>query len=200
MDIQHLIKEAGETMLADGKVMPMMQLELTSGIIFMALDVLSDSQSIPVQCGMLARIGWEECKKHPGEKPIAASFYAEAWITSKPDNDEQKMRPKLDPKRREVVMVEMWQEGIGAQSYRLPVIRDHKRRVVDIGAPEGPVNVISWQLLSFLQGVKDSQKPDEEVMDRMSTAIEKRVANMSPEKKQQLRDFMKKEGIPEDII
>lgn len=208
MDIQHLITEARESMLSSGNVMPMIYLELSGSpdapqgrIIMMALlDILSDSQSIPMQCGVLARLGWEECKKYPGEKPVAASFYAEYWIASEPDSNEKRMRPKLDPKRREVIMVETWQsQGNQCQSYKLPVIRDKKRRVVDVGAPEGPKDKVSWQLASFAQGVHDSQKPDEEVMSKMENTIKQRIARMSPEKRRELMEFVRQEGLVEGL-
>jgi hypothetical protein len=199
--IEHLVAEARKTMLANGNVMPMIYLELTSGIAIMALDILDDSQSIPVQCGMLAKLGLEECREHPGETPVAASFRIEAWITSKPDNEEQRLRPALDPERREVIIVEMWQaDGNTCASYNMPVIRDENNRVADIGTIEGPLGKVSWQLASFLQGVKDSAKTDEEVISRMNNAIQKRVSGMPEKEKQRLREFLKREGMPENLI
>src|SRR5205807_6866536 len=112
--------------------------------VIMALDLFSDNQSVPVQSGVIARVGWEECKKHPGHTPIAAGIYAEAWRITEPASDEQRMRPKLSHKKQEVIMVEMWHtQDNKIESYRLPVIRDHKKRVVDIGPAEGPKGTIS---------------------------------------------------------
>jgi hypothetical protein len=207
LDIEHIINEARWAMLDHGQVMPIINLELPSGIIIMALDAISDSQSIPVQCGILARLGLEECRRHPGEEPLAVSCYAEAWVASKPENDEQKLRPSLHPKRREVILVEMWHaEGNRRVAYQLPVIRDKKQRVTDVGSPSsktspaiGPLTSISWQLASFVHGVKDAHKSDEEVMSKMDAMLQ-RVAGLPEEKKQKLRDFMKREGMPEDLI
>jgi len=96
VDIQQLITQASETMLTSGSVMPLIQLELSGNselpsgrVIIMALDILSDEQSIPVQCGILARLGLETCREYPGEKPIASSFYSEAWSASEPEDDAQ---------------------------------------------------------------------------------------------------------------
>jgi len=208
VDIQHLISAASEAMLTDGHIMPMAHIELKSNDaaqkdinVIMALDLFSDSQSIPVQSGMIARVGWEECKKYPGHTPIAAGIYAEAWRITEPASDEQKMRPKLNPRRQETIIVETWcVEGPKTESYRLLVIRDHKKRVVDIGPAEGPKSTISMIFASFLQGIHDAQRPDEETIGRMERAISKRVAHLSPRQRQELRDFAKSEGIPEDML
>ena|SRR2546421_5035226 len=208
MNIQHLIEVARETMLTSGNIMPMVHLELKSDDpekedinVIMALDLFSDAQSTPIQGGIIARAGWEECKNHPGYKPTFAGMYAEAWTIKEPDNDEQKLRPKLSDKRQEVIMVEAWHaEGNKRESYRMSVIRDHNKRVVDIGALEGPKNEVSMIFASFLQGVHDAQRPDEEVFSRMEGMIAKRIANLSPERRQELRDFAKSEGIPDEFL
>src|SRR2546423_14211711 len=102
-------------MLTHRHLMPMAHIELKSNDaaqkdinVIMALDLFSDDQSVPVQSGVIARVGWEECKKYPGHMPIAAGVYAEAWVTREPAPDIYKMRPRHDPKRREVIMVETW--------------------------------------------------------------------------------------------
>ena len=208
MNIQHLINVARQTMLTNGNIMPMAHLELKSDDpgkedvnVIMALDLFSDAQSTPVQGGIIARAGWEECKNHPGYKPTFAGMYSEAWMTKDPENDEQKLRPKLSDKRQEVIMVEAWHsEGNKCESYRLPVIRDHKKRVIDIGTLEGPKNKVSMIFASFLQGVHDAQKPDEEVFSRMEGMTARRIANLSPERRQELRSFVKSEGIPEELL
>jgi hypothetical protein len=201
MDIQHLIEDAKETMLATGSLMPMMHLELSVHFVIVAIDMINDHQSIPVQCGILARLGLETCRKYPDERPVAVAFYSEAWVSESPVNDEQKMRPKLDPKKREVIGVETWQaEGNVCQFHQMPVIRDRKERVVNIGNAEIFEDKMSWQLGSIVQGVKDSQRNDDEIMGTLETAISKRLARMTPERKRQLLEFGGQEGIPLDII
>lgn len=198
METKFLIDEVSQTMLTQGSAMPMLYLELDDNSVHMfALDILSDTQSIPAQCGILARLGWEECKKHPGRKPIAAAYTGEAWRVSNPESADERMMPVNSKKRQEVLIVQIWQanQEPRGQSYSLPVIRDHKKRVTDIGEPEGPTLNISYQLVSFVQGCLDASKPDDEVFGKMDEAIRKRVATMSPQLQQELRDFMIREGI-----
>src|SRR5260221_2320546 len=196
MDIQTLIDEAKESMLTHGNVMRMIYLELTDTLLMFALDILSDKQSIPTQCGILARLGWEECKKYPGQKPVSIGFYAEAWGVSDPESTDVKMMPVRSQKRRELIIISFWQKDAEphAQSYALPVIRDHKKRVIDVGEAE-PTKTVSYQLASFLQGVLDSQKPDEEVFGRLEQAIDKRIAVLSPEKRRELIEYLRREGL-----
>ena len=80
------------------------------------------------------------------------------------------------------------------------MIRDHKKRIVDLGPTEGPKNSMSMLFASFIQGIRDSQKPDEEVFGRMEGMLSKRIAHLSPEQRQELRAFAKSEGIPEDLL
>jgi hypothetical protein len=202
MDIHYLIEQAKEMMLTRGDVMPMMYLELSEGIHVWALDILSDKQSIPTQCGILARLGWEECKKRPGQKPISVGFYCEAWKSVELKTTDFKLRPVHDPKKQEVISVSFWQadKEPHKQYYDLPVIRDKKKRVVDVGPAEGPKNALSIQLTSFLQGVRDSQHPDEEVDAQLKKAIARTLATLPPEKKQEARDFMRQEGYDPAMI
>ena len=154
-----------------------------------------------MQGGIIARLGWEECKKYPGYTPIAAGLYCEAWQSKAPVNDEYKMQPKNDPKRHEIIMVETWHtEEQKVETYRLSVIRDHKKRVVDLGPAEGPKNSMSMLFASFLQGIRDSQKPDEKTFGRMEGMLSKRIARLSPEQRQELRTFAFREGIPADLL
>lgn len=200
MNIESLIQEAKEFMLTSGNVMPMCHLQLEKTHVFIVIDVLSDSQSIPVQCGILARLGWEECKKYPDEKLVAIGFYAEAWQSIAPENVEQRLRPKLDRNRKEVIIVEVWQADNKRESCELPVVRDHKKRVVAIGNAERLTDRISWQLASIVQGARDSQKPDKEVFSRMDDEIAKKFAGLSPEQREMVRRFAREEGIPEDLL
>jgi hypothetical protein len=196
MDIQFLINEAQTTMLAQGSVMPMIYLELTNNLLMIALDILSDTQSIPVQCGILARLGWEECKKYPGQKPVSIGFYSEAWRVKDAENTETEMRPVRSPKRQEIISVSFWQadKEPHAQSCVLLVIRDHKKRVIDIQEEEIKEK-LSYQLASFRQGVLDSQKPDEEVFGNLERAIGKGIAKLSPEQRLELMDLLQQEGL-----
>lgn len=109
MDIQELAKEARDTMLTTGHVMPMMHLQLEKTYVFVAIDVISDTQSIPVQCGILARLGLERCREFPDEKVMAVGFYAEAWHLTGPKPIELQMRPVRSSEKREVIM-KQWSE------------------------------------------------------------------------------------------
>ncbi|HEX3640218.1 MAG TPA: hypothetical protein VHV10_02890 [Ktedonobacteraceae bacterium] len=208
MDIESLIGIASDTMLTAGNVMPMAHIELKSNDpekedihLVLALDLFSNAQSIPTQGGIIARVGWEQCKEYPGYSPIYAGIYAEVWRITDPENDAEKLRPKLSSKRQEALIVEMWHaEGNKCESYRLPVIRDKKKRVVDIGKAEGPSHKVSVLFGSFLRGIHDSQKPDDETISDLEDMISKRVANLSPEQRQELIAFAKSEGMPEDLL
>lgn len=197
MDIQSLINIAKETLLTDGDIMPMLHLEMTGNqVTLFALDIISDTQSIPTQCGILARMGWEHCKKHPDQQPLAVGFYSEAWRVSNPESDDMRLMPVKSTKREEIITVQMWTNAEAqAQAYAFPIIRDHKKRVIDIGPAEGPTLSASWQIVSFLKGCKDARKPDDEVFGKMDAAIRARVATMSPELKQKLEAFMQAEGL-----
>jgi hypothetical protein len=76
MDIQHRINEARETMLTNGNGMPMISLDLSEGVPMLALEVLSDAGSSPAQSSILARLGWETCKKYPGQQPFSLGIRA----------------------------------------------------------------------------------------------------------------------------
>lgn len=178
--------------------MPMLYLELDNNSVHMfALDILDDTQSIPAQCGILARLGWEECKKHPESKPTAAAYTGEAWRVKGPVSDDEKLMPVKSPKKQEVLTVQIWQahQEPREQSYALPVIRDHKKRVTDIGEAEGPTANISHQLVAFVHGCLDAQKSDDEVFGRMESTIRNRVAALSPEKRQELMEYLRREGV-----
>jgi hypothetical protein len=201
MDIQQLIQEARDTMLADGHIMPTMQILFEKSYAFVMIDIIDDSQSIPVQCGMLARLGLEECRRYPDEKIVAIGFFAEAWQVVAPENVEQQMRPKTAPKRQEVIFVECWQaEGNVTQAARLSVTRDHKKRVTDIGQVEEIINNMSWQLASIVQGCADAQKSDEELSAHYETAILKKVAALPPELQRDLKKFAREAGVPDDFF
>ena len=193
MDIHSLIEEAKQQMLTDGKVMPMIYLELTQNVIMFALDILSDTQSIPEQCGILARLGWEECKKYPGQQPVSIGIYAEAWRVSGPENASDKMMPVRSKLRQEIIAVSFWHRDTGVQSCVLPVIRDHKKRVIDVGE-EAITDHMSYQLAALLQGTRDAQKPDEEVFGRMEHALTQRLQNLTSEQLQELVRFLQEES------
>lgn len=198
MDTKFLIEEVSQTMLTQESAMPMLYLELDDNSVHMfALDILDDTQSIPAQCGILARLGWEKCKKHPGCKPMAAAYTGEAWRVSNPGSNEERMMPVNSKKRQEILTVQIWQasQKPQGQSYSLPVIRDHKKRVTDIGEAEGPIANISHQLASFVHGCMDAQKPDDEVFGKMDETIRKRVASMPPHLQDELRNWLQREGI-----
>jgi hypothetical protein len=194
MDIQFLVDEARQSMLTCGNVMPMIYLELSQDVLMLALDILSDAQSIPAQCGILARLGWEECKKHPGQQPRTCGFYAEAWRVRDPESTEAKIMPVKSQKREEIIMVSFWQAESEphVQSYALPVMRDHKKRVIDV-SQEGPMGSFPYQHAAFLQGVLDSQRPDAEVFRKLDRAVGRRIATLSPEKRRELMEFLRLE-------
>lgn len=197
MDSESLITEAREAMLTEGNVMPMIYLELTNHMILMALDVLSDEQSIPSQAGLLARLGWEQCKKYPGEQVRSIGFYAKAWRADHTDDVVANMNPVKSPHRQEVIIVSRWQaEDPQRQCYILPVIRDHKKHVVDVGPAQGPTFTLPIHLAAFLQGAQDAQRPDEEVLSQMRNTLTQRISQLSPDKQQKLMEFLRKEGMP----
>lgn len=202
MDIQHLIEEARQTMLTHGDVMPMLHLQLSESYLVFALDILSDRQSIPQQCGILARLTWEECQKYPGQTPIACAFYAEAWRTDKPENADARMYPSHSANRQEIISVQTWQVGRDPafQSYRMPVVRDHTRRVIDVGPAQGPIDALSHQIEALVSGALDAQRPDEEVFGRMDRRITHIVGTLSEEKKQQLQAMLRGQGVPEHML
>jgi hypothetical protein len=196
MDIQSLIDNAKESLLANSSILPMLYLDLTGNqSTLFALDIISDTQSIPKQCGILARLGWEECKKHPDQQPVAIGCYSEAWQVEDPENDNARFMPVRSEKRREIITVQMWSVDNKPQSYALPIIRDHKKRVIDIGPAEGPTFRISWQVASFLKGCQDAQKPDDEVFCKVNDAIRSRLAGMSPDLKQKFKESMREMGL-----
>lgn len=197
MDMESLIDEAKQTMLTDGKIMPMLYLQLSQDTILFALDVLSDGQSIPAQCGILARLGWEHGKQHPGQKPVSAGFYCEAWRLVEPEaSAEEKMRPARSEKRQEIISVAFWQadKEPRMQTCALPVVRDHKKRVIDVTDAQ-PTSAGSLHLVSFLRGVLDSQKPDDEVFGKLDRQISERIAALSPEKRAELMEYIRREGL-----
>ena len=202
MDIQSLISEAKESLLTGGNILPTLYLELTGKeIIMFGLDVISDTQSIPVQCGILARLGWETCKKHPDQQPPAISSYAEAWRVDGPEDDAARLPPVNSKKRQEIIAIHTWEKGGKVQAYSLPIIRDYKQRVTDVGPAEGPISNVSWQVASFLQGCRDAQKPVDEVLGKMSNDIHHLVAGLSPARRQELDAFMREEGLnPRDFF
>lgn len=194
MDAQSLISEAKETLLTRGKIMPMLYLELTGKkVIMFALDIISDSQSIPAQCGIFARLGWETCKQYPKQGPAAIGFYSEAWQVRNPENDTSKLMPVNSKKKQEIIVVQQWIKDGRAQTYTLPIIRDHKKRVIDVGSAEGPIANVSYQVASFLKGCLDAYKPDDEVLNKMLDDIQRRVSGLSPTKQQELKDFIQRE-------
>lgn len=196
MDIQHLIEEATQTMLSQEHVMPMLHLELTEQYLIFALDILSDSQSIPQQCGILARLAWEHCQKYPGQHPKACAFYGEAWrVTGQTDAD-TRMYPSHSPKRQEIISVQTWQADRNPpyQTYHLPVIRDHKKRVVDVGPVNGPLPLKSFQIEAIVQGAHDAQHPDE-AFSRMEKQIVRSLGHLSEKTKQDLKSMMREQGM-----
>jgi hypothetical protein len=107
-----------------------------------------------------------------------------------------RLMPVKSAKREEIITVQLWRNvDAKMQTYALPIIRDHKKQVVDIGPAQGPTFNASWQIASFLKGCKDASRPDDEVFGKMDAAIRARVATMSPESKQILEAFMQAEGI-----
>jgi hypothetical protein len=50
-------------------------------------------------------------------------------------------------------------------------------------------------MASFLQGVRDSQKPDEEVMASMNEAIRKKMERLSPSERGALQKYLREEGL-----
>lgn len=192
MDIQSLLDEAVDTMLTDGHIMPMLYLELEKDYIVIALDVLSDAQSIPTQCGILARLGWEEMRKHPGQKVAAVYFTSEAWKVTSPPDLESVIRPVRSTKREEVLILHSWEAGrqLPYHSWEREIRRDHKKRVVDVGPVRGPWAVVSPQIRSFLHGCQTN----DEVMARMEKIVRDTIPTLSPEKKQALAAFLREEG------
>lgn len=202
MDIEALLEQVRDDMLTNGKVMPTIQLELTHSTTMIVLDIINDHQSIPVQCGILARQAWELCKKYPDETPVAISFYSEAWKTEKPHEDEHFLRPVNSRKKQEILVVERWQavQQPERQAYVMQIVRDHKKRITQILSPMEAKVAISYQLASFVHGAKDAQQSDEEVFARLEKGIRRGMSRMSPEGMQELYKFIEEEGIPPDIL
>lgn len=192
MTIQSLIDEAKERMFAIGTLAPMIYLELSQDAIIIHFKALNDKQSIPEQCGALARLAWETCKKYPGQQPVSISFSSEAWQVTDPENTATSLMPVKSYKRQEVIIVSLWHANNQphVQTCALAILRDHKGRITDItqGEIEGR---ISYQLAALLQGARDAQKPDEEVLSRLQSSLEKRIAALPPEKQEELLDFLK---------
>lgn len=198
MDLQEIIKGAREEMLTTGHVMPMAWLQLSTDTILVALDILDDTQSMPGQCGLLARHAWETGKKYPGQQPVAVVFTTEMWISQeKEQRDIQlRLRPGLDPKSQEIVRVEMWQaEKPHLQSYDLPVFRDSEQRVIEVGLAVEPKPRTSPQLASLVQGLKDSQRPDEEVFAQLDRNLDAQLKRLSPEQMKKLVQFLRQERL-----
>jgi hypothetical protein len=202
MDIEVLLEQVRENMLTNGTVMPAIQLELTRSTTMIFLDIINDHQSIPVQCGILARYAWELCKEHPDETPVAISFCSEAWKDAGRSDPKRLIRPVNSPNKQEVLVVERWQatEEPKLASYTMRVVRDHKKRITQILSPLESIAAISYQLDSFVHGALDAQRPDEEVFARLAKGLKQRTQKLSPEQMKELHDFIEKEGFPSDIL
>ncbi len=171
MDIQELIKHASDDIQSSGTITPMVLLEQSTDTILIALHILADTQGIPAQCGILARIGRDIGKKYANQKPTAIGLYMEAWATSKLIDPALRTHPSRDPDRREIVMVEMWQEiEPHFQSYVIPILRDDKGTAT-LGPAKDPKQEISYQLLSFLHGVKSAQLTEGEMIVDLKSSI-----------------------------
>lgn len=196
MRIEDLVEEAEETMLTAGKVMPMAYIELGEDVVLiLAFDALSDAQSIPAQGGLLARHAWEKCKEHPGKAPHAIGFYAEAWRSNDARTLDERMRPSTSAKREEILSVDCWQAN-GTPQYQhasVPVLRDHKKRVVGFGDEERIEDKPSMQIAALVKGASDAQRPDEEVMAEMKQQIAAHMATLSPAQRKGLAAFLAKE-------
>jgi hypothetical protein len=177
MDIFHVVKEARRSILATGHILPTLYLELENTTLMFLLDIFSDTQSIPIQCDYMFSLGREECKKYPDQKPCAAAFYSEAWASSGPSS-KTRMKPCLDPKKREIIIVSIWQvDDPQKRLYTLPVERDQRDQVVNVGPVGEPKLLLSSHLDAFLQGVQDAQKSDEEVLDALKQNLMKSMTN-----------------------
>lgn len=189
MEIQELMQYASESIQESGTLMPMIHLQLSTDYILIALDILDDSQSIPVQCGILARLAWEECKKYPGQTPVSIGFTTEAWMSTAPQGHGTRMRPVSDPHKREVVVVEHWQEG-NHELYYLPIIRSDTQGRATLGPAEGPRSQVSYQFEAFLLGAKDAQRPYKEMFAALEEKIACQMKNLSPEATLILEKFL----------
>lgn len=193
MNINDLISAARDDLLGDGRVTPMVYLELAGGLHLLTLDIFDREQSIIEQASAIARHVWKYCKQYPGEAPLAAGMYGCAWVSSDPDAG-LRLRPNRDPERREILSVSLWQaRGEPAeQTYSLAVVRDTKGRVVELGEPERPVGKITIHLRAVVKGAQDAQRPDDEVLGPQGAAVLKRLAALSPEQQGELLDLLKR--------
>lgn len=199
MNLTTLTSKARHLMLMRGRLAPELFLELPSGAHVLDLRTLSSGLSVPAQCGAIARLGWELCKEHPGETPLRAGFYAEAWTVSATEScPQERMHPRKSPARQEVLVVDFWESEPVARYYHhsLSIRRSASGRVVGVGEEAVQAGKPSVQLHSFLQGCFDAQREDEEVFGQMEDLLKKKVARLTPAQKDELRQLLAREGMP----
>ncbi len=197
LDVNQLIEEARETMMREGTIMPKAYIQLDTTLLTLIFD-LNDDRSIAAQSSIMARQAWERCKEHPGQKPLQACYYAEAWMAEEHGQTyHQKLNTKRDPRRKEIVSLEYWDSvERKIRGYVMPIIRNKKGVLLAVTAPSEPTtNAISHQFESFLEGMFDSQKPDEEVFARRKKQLQQRLAALPPEMRHQLNRYIQEHGL-----
>lgn len=185
MNIEDVIKEAKQAVFSSdtGDVIPMITLEMSHNTLILALDIFDDSQSVAAQSGLAARYGWEQCQNYQGQHLLFASCYSVAWKTRNPAVG---LRPNLDPKREEVLSVSTWKPDGPVQVIDLPIIRDHKKRVVDIGPAQDTRPDDKSLLTFFLYGAHDALAGVDTNLRQAEGQITNRLAALTPQQKQQL--------------
>lgn len=170
MDVDTCFQEAKEKLVEAGTMWPMLYVELAEPeeLHLFMLEALNDNLTIPEQEGVLFGMGRRHGMEHQGSKLRSVTFASEVWASSLYPID-----PKLDTKRREVLVAEGWnRDQAGITRIEQPFRSNFKKKEVVFLQERKKTTggSVSRQLASFVNGFRSRIYSEEELMQAMREA------------------------------
>jgi hypothetical protein len=189
MEIDTIIQRVRTSLLEVGYVVPTIMMQMSETTALLLLREIERQHTVPMQCGMLSHLGWENGRKYAGQEVLAVCFYANVWRSEVMSN--YWLRPGEDPQRQEYASISFWHSQyvpnvLKEQAYSLRIIRNSYDDVIKVAYPTTPDLSLSVQLAAYMEGIRHSSMTREESVADMRQKTLDKLREYPPDKQRYL--------------